>query len=56
MASEYRCVGCGFKVKSLFIQYSPGNIRLMKCVSFTILIDFKFRVLDHVYPGFLDYD
>ncbi|KAH0876429.1 hypothetical protein HID58_063823 [Brassica napus] len=31
MASEYRCVGCGFKVKSLFIQYSPGNIRLMKC-------------------------
>ncbi|WZZ19816.1 hypothetical protein YC2023_121203 [Brassica napus] len=35
MASEYRCVGCGFRVKSLFIQYSPGNIRLMKCVSFT---------------------
>lgn len=31
MASEYRCVGCGFRVKSLFIQYSPGNIRLMKC-------------------------
>ncbi|KAJ4914660.1 Arv1-like protein [Raphanus sativus] len=29
--SEYRCVGCGFRVKSLFIQYSPGNIRLMKC-------------------------
>ncbi|KAG2267511.1 hypothetical protein Bca52824_062066 [Brassica carinata] len=28
MASEYRCVGCGFKVKSLFIQYSPGNILL----------------------------
>ncbi|CAA7056220.1 unnamed protein product [Microthlaspi erraticum] len=31
MASEYRCVGCGYRVKSLFIQYSPGNIRLMKC-------------------------
>ncbi|CAH2039179.1 unnamed protein product [Thlaspi arvense] len=31
MASDYRCVGCGFRVKSLFIQYSPGNIRLMKC-------------------------
>ncbi|KAJ4914678.1 Arv1-like protein [Raphanus sativus] len=31
MGSEYRCVGCGFRVKSLFIQYSPGNIRLMKC-------------------------
>ncbi|KAL1220323.1 Protein ARV 1 [Cardamine amara subsp. amara] len=31
MASEYRCVGCGIRVKSLFIQYSPGNIRLMKC-------------------------
>ncbi|CAN7038520.1 unnamed protein product [Brassica oleracea var. botrytis] len=30
MASEYRCVGCGLR-KSLFIQYSPGNIRLMKC-------------------------
>lgn len=31
MASEYRCVGCGSRVKSLFIQYSRGNIRLMKC-------------------------
>ncbi|CAH8319123.1 unnamed protein product [Eruca vesicaria subsp. sativa] len=31
MGSEYRCVGCGFRVKSLFIQYSPGNIRLIKC-------------------------
>uniref|UniRef100_A0A1J3H330 Protein ARV n=1 Tax=Noccaea caerulescens TaxID=107243 RepID=A0A1J3H330_NOCCA len=31
MASEYRCVGCGFRVKSLFIQYTPRNIRLMKC-------------------------
>ncbi|CAN8310958.1 unnamed protein product [Cochlearia groenlandica] len=31
MESGYRCVGCGIRVKSLFIQYSPGNIRLMKC-------------------------
>ncbi|KAK6260473.1 hypothetical protein SCA6_014947 [Theobroma cacao] len=28
---EYRCVQCGFQVKTLFVQYSPGNIRLMKC-------------------------
>ncbi|KAL5712408.1 hypothetical protein ACHQM5_014587 [Ranunculus cassubicifolius] len=28
---EFRCVHCGFKVKLLFVQYSPGNIRLMKC-------------------------
>eukprot|EP00257_Ricinus_communis_P014591 XP_015572297.1 protein arv1 homolog isoform X3 [Ricinus communis] len=27
----YRCVECGFGVKSLYVQYSPGNIRLMKC-------------------------
>ncbi|PUZ36719.1 hypothetical protein GQ55_9G060200 [Panicum hallii var. hallii] len=26
-----RCVGCGGCVKTLFVQYSPGNIRLMKC-------------------------
>ena len=29
----YRCVECGFRIKTLFVQYSPGNIRLMKCVS-----------------------
>ncbi|GKV49403.1 hypothetical protein SLEP1_g56154 [Rubroshorea leprosula] len=28
---EYRCVQCGFRFKTLFVQYSPGNIRLMKC-------------------------
>ncbi|KAJ4850256.1 hypothetical protein Tsubulata_018322 [Turnera subulata] len=28
---EHRCVECGFRVKQLFVQYSPGNIRLMKC-------------------------
>ncbi|RWR90233.1 protein arv1 isoform X1 [Cinnamomum micranthum f. kanehirae] len=28
---EFRCVHCGSEVKTLFVQYSPGNIRLMKC-------------------------
>ncbi|XXG60717.1 hypothetical protein AAC387_Pa04g2556 [Persea americana] len=28
---EFRCVHCGSGVKTLFVQYSPGNIRLMKC-------------------------
>ncbi|XP_030465753.1 protein ARV 2-like [Syzygium oleosum] len=28
---EYRCVQCGFRIKKLYVQYSPGNIRLMKC-------------------------
>ncbi|WCJ19915.1 Arv1-like protein [Euphorbia peplus] len=28
---EYRCVECGSEIKTLFVQYSPGNIRLMKC-------------------------
>lgn len=28
---NYRCVECGFPIKTLYIQYSPGNIRLMKC-------------------------
>lgn len=27
----YRCVQCSFPIKSLYVQYSPGNIRLMKC-------------------------
>ncbi|XP_010542814.1 PREDICTED: protein arv1 homolog [Tarenaya hassleriana] len=31
MGRECRCVECGYRVKSLFVQYSPGNIRLMKC-------------------------
>ncbi|XP_065036298.1 protein ARV 2-like isoform X1 [Musa acuminata AAA Group] len=26
-----RCVNCGSGIRSLFVQYSPGNIRLMKC-------------------------
>ncbi|GAV89623.1 Arv1 domain-containing protein [Cephalotus follicularis] len=28
---DYRCVQCRFAVKTLFVQYSPGNIRLIKC-------------------------
>ncbi|KAL1215934.1 Protein ARV 2 [Cardamine amara subsp. amara] len=31
MAREKRCVECGHKVKSLFVQYSPASFRLMKC-------------------------
>lgn len=27
----FRCVQCGFPIDMLYIQYSPGNIRLMKC-------------------------
>ncbi|KAF5732020.1 protein arv1 isoform X1 [Tripterygium wilfordii] len=28
---EYRCVQCGFGIRTLYVQYSPGNIRLMRC-------------------------
>ncbi|KAG9441317.1 hypothetical protein H6P81_017171 [Aristolochia fimbriata] len=28
---EFRCIHCGFPVEKLMVQYSPGNIRLMKC-------------------------
>ncbi|XP_057437929.1 protein ARV 2-like [Lotus japonicus] len=27
----YTCIQCGFPIKTLYIQYSPGNIRLLKC-------------------------
>ncbi|KAI0501358.1 hypothetical protein KFK09_016303 [Dendrobium nobile] len=27
----FRCVNCGRRIGKLFVQYSPGNIRLMKC-------------------------
>ncbi|CAJ1915392.1 unnamed protein product [Sphenostylis stenocarpa] len=27
----YKCIQCGCPVKTLYVQYSPGNIRLMKC-------------------------
>ncbi|TYG93532.1 hypothetical protein ES288_A11G117400v1 [Gossypium darwinii] len=36
---EYRCVQCGFRIKTLFVQYSPGNIRLMKCVNCKAVAD-----------------
>lgn len=36
--NEFRCIQCGFPIKRLFLQYSPGNIRLMKCVSFWLLV------------------
>ncbi|KAK4795545.1 hypothetical protein SAY86_027871 [Trapa natans] len=29
--TKYRCVQCGHAIRTLFVQYSPGNIRLMKC-------------------------
>ncbi|KAL2504665.1 Arv1-like protein [Abeliophyllum distichum] len=29
--TTFRCVRCGFPITTLYIQYSPGNIRLMKC-------------------------
>ncbi|XP_073122197.1 protein ARV 2-like isoform X2 [Henckelia pumila] len=29
--SGFKCVQCGFPIDTLYIQYSPGNIRLMKC-------------------------
>ncbi|WVZ06342.1 hypothetical protein V8G54_019688 [Vigna mungo] len=28
---DYKCIQCGCPVKTLYVQYSPGNIRLMKC-------------------------
>ncbi|KAK9146086.1 hypothetical protein Sjap_005989 [Stephania japonica] len=36
---EQRCIHCGSPMKSLFIQYSPGNIRLMKCDSCKAIAD-----------------
>ncbi|KAL3647333.1 hypothetical protein CASFOL_008301 [Castilleja foliolosa] len=31
VTTSFRCVQCGLPTKTLYIQYSPGNIRLMKC-------------------------
>ncbi|GAB2279884.1 hypothetical protein Dimus_014519 [Dionaea muscipula] len=31
MELEFRCINCGHPVEKLYIQYSPGNIRLSKC-------------------------
>ncbi|KAI9090325.1 hypothetical protein K1719_028660 [Acacia pycnantha] len=36
---EYRCVQCAFRIKTLYVQYSPGNIRLMKCVNCKAVAD-----------------
>ncbi|RZC48217.1 hypothetical protein C5167_041154 [Papaver somniferum] len=35
----FRCIHCGCKIKLLFIQYSPGNIRLMKCGNCKVVAD-----------------
>ncbi|PIN10836.1 putative membrane protein [Handroanthus impetiginosus] len=37
--ADFRCVQCGFPIKTLYIQYSPGNIRLMKCGNCTAVAD-----------------
>ncbi|KAI3930192.1 hypothetical protein MKX01_007452 [Papaver californicum] len=36
---QFRCIHCGCKIKLLFIQYSPGNIRLMKCGNCKVVAD-----------------
>uniref|UniRef100_A0A6N2LB33 Protein ARV n=1 Tax=Salix viminalis TaxID=40686 RepID=A0A6N2LB33_SALVM len=28
---EHRCIECGFRIETLFLQYPPGNIRLVSC-------------------------
>jgi len=43
---EPRCVECGFPIKTLFVQYSPGNIRLMRCVNLS---------LSFIYPNFTSF-
>ncbi|GAY45018.1 hypothetical protein CUMW_086280 [Citrus unshiu] len=45
---EYRCVKCGFRIKTLFVQYSPGNIRLMKCILLIDLILHKPQAYRHL--------
>ncbi|KAL5563301.1 hypothetical protein UlMin_033048 [Ulmus minor] len=36
---KYRCVECGHGIKTLFIQYSLGNIRLIKCDNCKTVLD-----------------
>ncbi|ONK69694.1 uncharacterized protein A4U43_C05F25760 [Asparagus officinalis] len=36
---DLRCVNCGWGIERLFVQYSPGNIRLMKCESCKVVAD-----------------
>ncbi|XP_073293704.1 protein ARV 2-like isoform X1 [Primulina huaijiensis] len=37
--NRFRCVQCGFPIDTLYIQYSPGNIRLMKCEYCKVVAD-----------------
>ncbi|XP_065869647.1 protein ARV 1-like isoform X2 [Euphorbia lathyris] len=45
---EYKCVECGFEIKTLFVQYSPGNIRLMKCIILIDLVLHKQKAYRHL--------
>ncbi|KAJ7007976.1 protein arv1 [Populus alba x Populus x berolinensis] len=36
---EHRCVECGFPIETLFLQYSPGNIRLLRCANCEAVAD-----------------
>ncbi|KAG9138336.1 hypothetical protein Leryth_001537 [Lithospermum erythrorhizon] len=38
-SSNYQCIQCGFLINTLYIQYSPGNIRLMKCGNCKVVAD-----------------
>ncbi|OVA12761.1 Arv1 protein [Macleaya cordata] len=39
MSELFRCIHCGCRIKMLFVQYSPGNIRLMKCENCKVISD-----------------
>ncbi|KAJ6940653.1 protein arv1 [Populus alba x Populus x berolinensis] len=36
---EHRCVECGFPIETLFLQFSPGNIRLLRCANCEAVAD-----------------
>ncbi|KAG6786945.1 hypothetical protein POTOM_008566 [Populus tomentosa] len=36
---EHRCVECGFPIETLFLQYSPGNVRLLRCANCEAVAD-----------------
>ncbi|MCL7035263.1 hypothetical protein MKW94_021682 [Papaver nudicaule] len=36
---QFKCIHCGCKIQLLFLQYSPGNIRLMKCGNCKVVAD-----------------
>ncbi|KAI9400023.1 hypothetical protein POPTR_002G181700v4 [Populus trichocarpa] len=52
---EHRCVECGFPIETLFVQYSPGNIRLMRCANCEAVadeyIECEFMILVDVFVG-----